>query len=278
MSFQSRFQQWKPILILIILLLLFSGCKSRKPEAPKRSEIKLNRVDSVFHSMKAAEFEFETLVARFSGIYNFDGTKQNFNGQLRLLNDSLIWCSITVMNIEVARVMVTPDTVKMINRLSRKYFLTDFRYINYNLNTDIDFDMLQALILGNDIPYYETDKFNLEIKPESFVLSTIGRHKLKQYVKTDDDLSKVLVQKIKIDKTTLRIMEQNLKQVRNPNKKVEAIYSNFEDHNGLFPTEITFKFIGVKELILHFNFTKIEKNTEISFPFKIPNSYTLQTF
>ncbi len=278
MSFQPRFHFWKPILFLAIVLLFFSACKSRKPETPKRSEVKLSRVDSVFNSMKAAEFEYETLVARFSGIYNYEGTKQNFNGQMRLLNDSLIWCSITVMNIEVARVMVTPDTVKMINRLSRKYFLTDFRYINYNLNTDIDFDMLQALILGNDIPYYETDKFNLEIRPEFFVLNTIGRHKLKQYVKSDDDLSKVLIQKIKLDKSSLRILEQDLKQVRNPNKKVEAVYSNFENHAGLFPTEIAFKFIGVKELSLDFKFTKIEKNTEVSFPFKIPESYTLQTF
>ena len=261
--------------VLLLLVLVGTSCKSRKEgKKPPPQVQKLAQVDSVFLAMKAAEFTFDTLVAKFSGIYNFDGKKQNFSGQLRMVYDSMIWCSIMVMNIEVARVVVTTDTVKMLNRLARNYYVANFDLINQQLNTDIDFDMLQALLLGNDIPYYETDKFNLEVRPELYVLNTIARRKLRKHVTTDEDLEKVLVQKMKIDRRNLRILQQNIKQVRNPNKKVVAEYSAFENHDGLFPTQMEFKFIGVKELKVDFRFTRIQKKKETRFPFKIPSSYS----
>lgn len=264
-------------LVLLILIIIFStSCKSGKEIPIQPQPIIISQVDSVFIAMKSSEFQFETLVAKFSGLYSYNGSKQNFSGQMRLLKDSLIWCSINVMNIEVARVIVSKDSVKLINKLNRQYFESGFDYINNQLNTDIDFDMLQALILGNDVPYYETNKFQLVNGKDNFILSTIGRHKLKNYVKTEEDYSKVLIQSIKIDKNTLRITEQDIKQLRNPNKKVKADYSEFEDYAGLFPTLMEFNFIGVKDLFISLKFSKIEKNTDLSFPFKVPSSYTRQ--
>jgi len=260
--------------LFLVLVLLLGACKLRKNNTKNVVEnSQISAVDSVFVAMKEAEFQFEWLKGKFSGIYTLDDKKQNFSGQFRIRKDSLIWCSITVMNIEVARVMVTPDSVKLLNRLNKKYFASNLDYLNDQLSTDIDYDMLQALILGNDIPYYETDKFELEIKNEVYQLSTIGRSKLKKYIRTEDDLSKVLVQKISIDKNSHRIVKQNLRQLRNPNKKVIAHYSEFQDYEGLFPTSIIFKFIGVKNITIKFDFSKIEKNNPLTFPFKVPSKY-----
>lgn len=260
--------------VLLVLVLFFGACKSRKKVTQEVIKNKqLSEVDSVFFAMKGAEFKFDWLKGKFSGIYTVGDKKQNFSGQFRIRYDSLIWCSITVMNIEVARVMVTPDSVKMLNRLGKKYFASTLDFLNDQLNTDIDFDMLQSLILGNDIPYYETDKFHLEPRKDIYQLSTIGRGKLKKYIKSEDDLSKVLIQKINIDKNTYRITKQNLKQLRNPNKKVVARYSGFTEVEGLFPTAVEFKFIGVKNIIVNFNFSRIEKDVPLRFPFKIPSKY-----
>jgi len=261
--------------LLLALVLLLGACKLRRNNSNRKvvENAQLSAVDSVFMAMKGAEFQFDWLKAKFSGIYTLDDKKQNFSGQFRIRKDSLIWCSITVMNIEVARVIVTPDSVKLLNRLNKKYFASNLDYLNEQLNTDIDFDMLQSLILGNDIPYYETDKFELEVKNEIYQLSTIGRSKLKKYIRTEDDMSKVLVQKINIDKTNYRIVQQNLRQLRNPNKKVVAHYFEFKDFDGLFPTSIVFKFIGVKNITIKFDFTKIDKNNPLTFPFKVPSKY-----
>lgn len=260
--------------ILLALALFLGACKSRKKTIGEKVIAKpLSEVDSVFFAMKAAEFQFDWLKAKFAGIYTVDDKKQNFSGQFRLRKDSLIWCSITVMNIEVARALVTPDSVKLLNRLNKTYFASNMDYLNAQLNTDIDFDMLQSLILGNDIPYYETDKFELEVKNDFYQLSTIGRGKLKRYIKTEDDLSKVLVQKMNIDKNTNRIVQQNLRQLRNPNKKVVAHYSEFQDIEGLFPGKVELKFIGTKDIIINFNFSKIEKDIPFTFPFKVPSKY-----
>ena len=266
------------VLLLILIIALFAGaCKSRKKtNASGEKKEALSQVDSVFTAMKAAEYKFEWLKGKFSGLYTVGTKKQNFSGQFRIRRDSLIWCSITVMNIEVARVMVTPDSVKLLNRLNKKCFISTIDYLNSRLNTDVDFDMLQALLLGNDIPYYETDKFELVVKPDVYCLNTVGRGKLKEYVRNDDDLSKVLIQKIRIDRTNNRIIRQNIRQLRNPNKKLVAKYSAFEDFGGLFPTKVEFQMIGVKIIKVDFEFQKIEKDIPQKFPFKIPRKYKIE--
>lgn len=267
------------LFLSLLFLVVAQGCKTREIAPIVVAETpKISQVDSVYSAMKNAEFRFHTLVAKFSGEYTIDGSKQNFSGQMRIVNDSLIWCSITVMNIEVARIMVCHDSVKLLNKLNRQYYQTTFQYVNNLLNTDIDFEMLQALILGNDIPYYEIDKFQLNSKSDEYELQTIGRKKLKKYVKSDDDLSKVLIQKMAVNKTNFRIIKQDLKQLRNPNKKVEALYSSFVDYQGMFPTKMEFKFIGVKEININLEFLKIEKDIPIELPFKIPSSYTIKYF
>ncbi len=264
----------KIIGLALMLAVFASACKSHKKISRVNKPLKVAAVDSVFKAMKDAEYQFRWLKGKFSGIYSVaGGKKQNFSGQFRMRKDSIIWCSITVMNIEVARVVVTPDSLKLLNRLAKVYFSSDIDYLNKKLHTDIDFDMLQALILGNDIPYYQTDKFKLETQKDYYVLNTVGRGKLKDYIKNADDLSKVLIQRMTISRDNHRIEKQNIRQLRSPNKKLIAEYSEFQNFDGLFPTKVRFTFIGTKEINVDFKFSKIEKDVPQKLPFKVPSRY-----
>jgi len=262
-------------LLLLALVLFIAACKSTKQVAVVITPpVKISQVDSVFALMKNAEYKYEWLTGKFSGIYKVDESEQNFSGQFRIRKDSLIWCSLTVMNFEVARITVTPDSIKLLNRIDKTYFVSNVGFINDKLNTDVDFDMLQALLVGNDIPYYETDKFDLQSNNTEYVLNTVGRRKIKKYIKNDEDLTKVLIQRIVTDKVNNRILSQNLKQPKNLNKKMTATYSDFQDVSGLMPASVEFEFVGVKNIKLTFKFTKIIKDKPTVFPFTVPAKYT----
>jgi len=264
------------VLILLVFLsssFFISSCKSTKSTEKKAS--KISAVDSVFQAMRANQFQYNWFQGKFNAEYNDGDKKQSFSGQFRIKKDSIIWISIyAVMNIEVFRVEITQDSIFMLNRLKKSYYHRNISFLNERLGTDIDFGILQSLLIGSDFNYYETDKFTLDIGENRYKLSTVGRGKLKKYITTQEDLEMLLVQNIWIDKQNLKITKQSVRLVKNPNKKVIAHYGDFKAvDKQQFPFETSFKLIGKKVINLNVNYKSVIINEPLSFPFRIPKKY-----
>lgn len=235
----------------------------------------MHAVDSVFRAMQEHQFKYDWFQGKFSAEYKSGDKKQNFSGQFRIRKDSAIWMSIyAVMNIEVFRVIVTQDSVFLLNRLKKTYYHKNIDFLNDQLGVDIDFGILQSLLIGSDFNYYETDKFTLDINDSRYKLSTIGRGKLKKHVKNESDLEMVLVQNMWIDKSNYKITKQNVRLVKNPNKKVVVRYSDFKEVNDqIFPFEMQFKLVGETDIDLMVNYKSVIIDKPQSFPFKVPKKY-----
>ena len=140
-------------LIFLSPLFLFISCSpSRKV---MKAPIKEAGADFLFNKLKEKELKFDWFSAKFSADYANKGKKNSFGGQIRIRKDSLIWISLTPMlGIEAVRLMISQDSVKLINRINDTYFTGDYEYVNQFLNTNLDFDLLQDILLGNDLHFY----------------------------------------------------------------------------------------------------------------------------
>ncbi len=99
--------------------------------------------------------------------------------------DSVIWLSFSpALGLEVARLKITPDSIKFMNRLDRVYFEGDYQLLNNFLQTTIDFDILQSLLIGNDFTFYDNNSFRASIDALEYRLSTTSRTKLKTLIET----------------------------------------------------------------------------------------------
>ncbi len=270
----------KKIIYVIILFSIFS-CKTSKHALNQKiqSQIppillsEINQTDSIIKKMADSQFDFEWFSAKFSADYEIDNNNSSFSGQIRIRKDSIIWISISKFSIEGARILITQDSVFVINRLDNNYFKSDFNYINRFINNAIDFDMLQALIIGNDFKYYENDKFKSSFDGEIYHLSTVNRHKLKKYIKNENDRLKILVQNISINPHTFKIINLSVKEVKE-NNKLKISYSDFENiNNQLFPAKSEISVFSEKEIKINVEFSRITINETLGFPFKIPESY-----
>ncbi|MFZ4398556.1 MAG: DUF4292 domain-containing protein [Bacteroidales bacterium] len=264
---------------LIIIASIIVSCKSTKQLIiPKEilSPVDISNVmntDSIFDMMSKSQFRFDWLSAKFSADYEVDDNNTSFSGQIRIRKDSVIWISISKFSIEVARMLITEDTVKFINWMDNNYFISDFNYINRFINNAVDFDMLQAFFIGNDFKYYENDKFKTSSEGNQYHLSTVNRHKLKKYIKTENDKLKILVQSILIDPMTFKINELTVKEVK-ANNKLKASYSDYETINGqLFPRKLKVLISAEKEIKINIDFSRINIDEALNFPFRIPGSY-----
>lgn len=268
------------LFISIILIFVVLSCKTSKivksPVIEKEVAIiqpENIKTDSIISKMSANQFDFEWFSAKFSADYEIDNNNTSFSGQIRIRKDSIIWISISKFSIEGLRIKITQDSVFVINRLDDNYFQGDFNYINKFINNAIDFDMLQAFIIGNDFKYYENDKFKTSADDNYFHLETVNRHKLKKYIKTENDRLKILVQNILIDKKTYKIKYLTVKEVKE-NNKLKISYDNFEKLNDkLFPKSLKISILSAKEININIEYSKIYKDEPLNFPFKIPESY-----
>lgn len=260
-------------ILLILVAFSMNSCSPAKKVI--RTPIKEEGAEYLFKKLKEKELRFNWFTAKFSTEYKNAGQKNSFGGQLRIAKDSIIWLSFSpLLGIEVFRIMITQDSVKFINRMNNTFFIGDYSVVNKFLNTDIDYDILQSFLIGNDLSFYENGKFRVSLDRSQYKLSTAGRVKLKKFVRNSQESLRILIQNIWIDPQSFKITQADVKEIKEPNIKLEANYSSFEDiNNQLFPKEMNFDINADNNIHLEVTFSKILINTVQQFPFKIPSDY-----
>ncbi len=262
-------------LFIIILLLMVAGCRSTRKII--KEPLKEEGIDYLFEQLKSNELAYDYFNAKFNLDYKIDKKKTEFKGQIRIKKDSMIWVSFSpALGIEAARMLITNDSVKFINRINKTYFVGDYEYLNEYLETNVDYDVLQALIIGNDLSHYENGKFRAHIDKRQYKLSTASRSKLKKYVKENEMDPVVFIQNIWLSSENFKITQLSLKEIKKENKKLEVNYSKFtEIDSQLFPREVDFNLQADKKIDVNIKYSKITINAELNFPFNVSEKYQI---
>lgn len=272
----NRFTRLGVQMFLIIFIAAgISGCTASRKAV--REPIKEQGAEFLTNKLKEHESKFHQFSAKFNVTYQVDRKKTNISGNLRIDYDSIIWISISpALGIEAVRFMLTPDSIKYINRLNNTYFLKNFAYINQLLNKTLDYDMAQAFLIGNDFSLYESNTFKASVENQQYKLNTVDRRKLRRYVRHSEDDISIPIQSIWLDPDNFKISKVLLKEAERDNRKFVATYGEFEDVEGqLIPSDLDFKVETDNEKIsIKIKYSKIQLDQEQTYPFRIPESYT----
>ena len=130
--------------ILLFLNLFTISCRSVHNFKTERRNVD---VDSIYNEIKIREIKYDNFSFKYSAKVRTQEDKFNFNGQIKILRDSIIWASLTPgFGIEMARVYLTKDSVKFLNRLNSTYYIGDYSYINKLLGFNIDYNTIQSIL------------------------------------------------------------------------------------------------------------------------------------
>lgn len=270
--------------------VFFNSCKSskkvQKPDAKKEVNVTSSNEDKfkiefktskqLIQKMNAAKFNFTNITGKFAADVTIDDKTNGFNVSLRGKKDSILWLSFSLMGIEGARILATPDSVKFIDRLNQKYLITDYQTISKMFQADIDFDMLQAVLVGNNVEFFDEDERIHAFKENNqFVLSTIRKRKLKKLLNSPEELNqkKELVQRTYLENDSYKIKRNMINDFVN-NRTFNATYDEFAKVDSLlFPFNQNFEIIAGKTILVKIKFSKVETTGQINFPFNIPSRY-----
>lgn len=271
---QTKFQSMGGFRILtgIILLALLFGCTTRRQLI--KEPLKEAKTIYLMEELAKNELQFDWFSAKFSIDYIYDKKLTEFKGQIRIKKDSIIWLSFSpALGIEMARIKITNDSVFYMNRISKTYLAGDYRFISNFLKTNIDFNILQSIIIGNDFNFYEKTKFKASVDKQEYKLTTTERYKLKKFMKQDETEVKAFYQNIWLNPDNFKITRVTMKEITN-NKKLDAYYSDFGDYEGqLFPYDILFEISADENIIVKVNYSRIRIDYPYTFPFTIPAKY-----
>jgi hypothetical protein len=147
--------------LVLICLSFIVACKSKKSAEQSNKTPKthtphtlnsINAEQTILSNIDANINNFEFYQAKANASYQDDKQSVNLDITIMMEKGKYIWMSATaLLGIEVARVLITPDSVQILNRLQRQYICTDFGYIQRMTNVPLKLENLQNMIVGNTI-------------------------------------------------------------------------------------------------------------------------------
>ena len=266
--------------VLIGLTFIEQGCRSRKEEvtqtpivAPVVAQAPLpDKADSLIAVVKASDMSSRWFSARVNVDAVIEKENRSFNANLRICKDSAIWMSISpALGIEVARALIDKDSVRFINRLNSTYFKGGFSYLNKLLQVDVNYKMIEAVLLGNVYLHYGVDKYIQDRENAELVLSTLKFRKIKR--ENEFEIPQILTQEIWYSPAQQKITKMEMQDYR-PTRNFKVRYNAFDTLEGIsLPVKINIEASANKELKIALEYSKIGLNKELNLPFNIPDGY-----
>jgi hypothetical protein len=211
-----------------------------------------------------AEIDFRYLTAKSK--ISFKSPEQdidNANVTIRVRKDSLIWLSVSKLGIEAVRGEISRDSITIIDKIHKEYTVYDFPTLSRRFNFDMNFELLQALIVGNlPLPKRPAQKIKNE-RDYLLLRQSEGKVLVENYIGEDRKLKKLMLTE-QPTKNTLRLDYEDFTSLNNflfPYTSLVTL--DYAKPDGQFYQTLL--------RIKHNKVELVDKNP--GFPFNIPASY-----
>jgi len=272
---------------LLVSVLMFS-CRTAKQVVTEK-DIPLMTEHKLLKQIESNRLNDSTLFAKRIDVSFTDGeNSDNFKASLKISRDSFMQISLTApLGIEVARILLTQDSIKFVDVYHKKYFLADYDYFNQRYDVSLTYDFLQNIFTNTFSDFTLLDESNLRTKrykldrtEMGYKLWTVDKKnagkKLKKFYKQSgserDEI--ILLQEILIDPTYFRPLSMSLKDL-NEGVGISVRYENFVRFGEeLFPEKMRFTLFSKKSnMDLNLKFQRMEFNVPVEPNFRILSKY-----
>ena len=165
---RSQFSGW--LLLAFVALFVLQSCRAtRSARSTKASSEAL--ADSAATRLKANFFTYQWFSARAKMSLSSEDNNIEFTANIRAKKDSAIWVSISpALGIEVARVLITADSVRVIDRLNKKYMSYGYGVFGRFTTMPVDLTALENMLAG--VPLLFNDERMTATRQDTTVVLT----------------------------------------------------------------------------------------------------------
>jgi hypothetical protein len=261
-------------LLLIVAFVSLASCRSTRKItaviAKKDSAVVVinpaetdsaKSVRATLDSIQKKRINFTTFSSKVRVEYRDDKNRNlDFNAFLRMKKDSAIWVSIiAALNIEAYRVIITPDSVTIMDKINRTVQRKPLAYLQAITQVPFDFSTLEDLIIGNPV-YLDRTVISYADQGEKISLSTVG-NSFKHYVTVGKNDLQLLFSKLD-DVDLTRSRTANL-----------AYAAYLPAGPWMFSNTRNISLSEKNKLDILLEFKQVDFDKPVAFPFSIPKNY-----
>ncbi len=244
------------VVVFLLTLLVLNACKSTKTITGGEVDTRIS-TRRIIENHYANTSEFKTLSGRVKIDYSDGDKNQGVSVSFRMEKDKVIWISAPL---GMVKAHITPERVSFYNKLQNEYFDGDFSYLSDLLGTELDFNKVQNLLLGNAVFDLREERYASVTNQEGYELKP----------KKARELFKIL---FLLEPKNFKIASQQIAQPEE-NRLLEAKYT-YQDISGrILPDEIQILALQNKDQTnIELDFRNLELNRSLNFPYKIPKGF-----
>lgn len=250
----------KSKLFSLAFLFLLLACGSNK-NITDRSTVVRESARKVIKNHYSNSFDKNTLSATLKVRFENEKKGQNLNVSLRLEKDKAIWLSGSFFGFTVLKALITPAKVQYYEKLGKTYFEGDFSTISNLLGKEVDYTMLQNLLLGDSMLELKSKDFDSKIDQQAHYL----------YPK---EMSNALDFFYWIHPLNYKIEKQKIHSTQE-NKVLTIWYKAYQQvDKTAVPKNLEINAKSDKtNLTLSLDYKSVSVDKKLSFPYTVPSGY-----
>ena len=250
--------------LLLVVAVLTVSCKSKLPKAEKKALAQLELPVADTTRVKGNYFEqqlaFTTAYIKCNAHYETDKQAQNVTAEIKIKKDEKIIISIRFLGITMAKAMITPTQVQYYEKLNSSYFDGNFETISQFAGTDLNFQKLQNVLIGQAIEAFPSHECKATLQDN--------------WIKVEKDQGDAAFITYFFDALNWRLQKQVIQQ-QAQERLLTVSYPKFASYNSLIlPASIVVNAIQKQaKMNLNIEYTDITVNEELTFPYAVPAGY-----
>lgn len=252
----------KLLIVCICSSLAAFGCKAKKQAVvtPKMVSTVPDKSLSKLDAIRSSQLSYNTFSGKAKTKLDINGSSNDVTLNIRIQSGKKIWVSVTaIAGIEVARALITTDSLEVINKLQGLYLQKPFSYIYSYTSHQINFDSLEALLVGNAIPQLINDDAKLQADSGRTVISG----NLQELV-----YKLILGADLKANHTELADVDAGQSLTVDNGAFMPAA-------NRILPSQIDMASVMPKKrLKMSLHYIKADFDQPLEYPFSIPSGYS----
>lgn len=198
----------------------------------------------------------------------------SLRSNIRIQKDSASWISLSKASLPVMQAVISNDSLKVLDKIGKGYYLNTIDGINDLINTEIDYELLQDFFLGQAIAFDYDGEYKVLKDQNLYLISSERSKKIDKLIKKGKIKDEPILYRCWIEPKNFRCQRVIINLL---NQEAELIvdYGKWEEVDGsYFPMYASLKLITPTDsAAMIVDYSKIECSEELSLPFKISESY-----
>ena len=137
----------KIVYVVASAVILFASCKSTKQLTKTEPAKKANPTVKAIDEVQKNQPQFKTAnINKLTLDLNVSERQLSVSSSAKIRKDSAIFVSFQVFGMELFKAEMMPDSMKVIDKMNRKFYVVDYSFFQKKFGVDADFYSIQSLL------------------------------------------------------------------------------------------------------------------------------------